>query len=76
MVYLQVLNQEKIELVECLVCQVEVFEWQVCEDVLIGLVNCCVFDEMLVCDFVWLQCSGYLLCLVVFDIDYFKDVND
>ena len=68
-VHLQALNQEKTELAEA-------FERQAREDALTGLANRRAFDETLARDFARSQRSGHPLCLVVLDIDHFKEVND
>ncbi len=75
-VHLQALNQEKTELAERLARQAEAFERQAREDALTGLANRRAFDETLARDFARSQRSGHPLCLVVLDIDHFKDVND
>ena len=75
-VHLQALNQEKTELAERLARQAEAFERQAREDALTGLANRRGFDETLARDFARSQRSGHPLCLVVLDIDHFKDVND
>ncbi|WMJ68532.1 ligand-binding sensor domain-containing diguanylate cyclase [Stenotrophomonas sp. 24(2023)] len=75
-VNLQALNLEKTELAERLARQAEAFERQAREDALTGLANRRAFDEALARDFARSQRSGHPLCLVVLDIDHFKDVND
>ncbi|TPD89499.1 diguanylate cyclase [Stenotrophomonas maltophilia] len=75
-VHLQALNQEKTELAERLARQAEAFERQAREDALTRLANRRGFDEALARDFARAQRSGHPLCLVVLDIDHFKDVND
>ncbi|MBK0026715.1 diguanylate cyclase [Stenotrophomonas sp. S48] len=75
-VHLQALNQEKTELAERLARQAEAFERQAREDALTGLANRRGFDETLARDFARAQRSGHPMCLVVLDIDHFKDVND
>lgn len=69
-------NQEKTELAERLREQAEAFERQAHEDSLTGLPNRRAFDEVLARDFARSQRSGHPLCLVVLDIDHFKNVND
>ncbi len=75
-VNLQALNQEKTELADRLAVQAEQFERQAREDALTGLPNRRAFDEALARDFARSQRSGHPLCLVVLDIDHFKEVND
>ncbi|KAF1016456.1 MAG: Phytochrome-like protein cph2 [Stenotrophomonas maltophilia] len=75
-VNLQALNPEKTELAERLARQAEAFERQACEDALTELANRRAFDEALARDFARSQRNGHPLCLVVLDIDHFKDVND
>jgi len=69
-------NEEKTDLLERLRQQSEAFERQAREDVLTGLPNRRAFDEVLTRDFARSQRSGHPLCLVVLDIDHFKQVND
>ena len=69
-------NREKTELAERLRLQAENFERQAHEDPLTGLPNRRAFDEGLARDFARAQRSGQPLCLVVLDIDHFKNVND
>ncbi len=69
-------NQEKNALAERLREQAEAFERQAHEDALTGLPNRRAFDEGLARDFARSQRSGHPLCLVVLDIDHFKQVND
>jgi len=73
---LQALNEEKTQLAERLAVQAEQFERQAREDALTGLPNRRAFDEALARDFARSQRSGHPLCLVVLDIDHFKEVND
>ncbi len=73
---LQALNEEKTLLAERLAVQAEQFERQAREDALTGLPNRRAFDEALARDFARSQRSGHPLCLVVLDIDHFKEVND
>lgn len=75
-VHLQALNSEKSELLDRLALQSEAFERQAREDALTGLPNRRAFDEALARDFARSQRSGHPLCLVVLDVDHFKDVND
>ncbi len=75
-VNLQALNQEKTELADRLAVQAEAFERQAREDALTGLPNRRAFDEALARDFARSQRSHHPLCLVVLDIDHFKEVND
>ncbi|HAU81887.1 MAG TPA: GGDEF domain-containing protein, partial [Stenotrophomonas sp.] len=75
-VNLQALNQEKTELADRLAVQAEAFERQAREDALTGLPNRRAFDEALARDFARSQRSRHPLCLVVLDIDHFKEVND
>jgi diguanylate cyclase (GGDEF)-like protein len=75
-VNLQALNQEKTELADRLAVQAEAFERQAREDALTGLPNRRAFDEALARDFARSQRSRHPLCLVVLDIDLFKEVND
>lgn len=75
-VNLQALNQEKTELADRLAVQAEQFGRQAREDALTGLPNRRAFDEALARDFARSQRSGHPLCLVVLDIDHFKEVND
>jgi len=75
-VHLQALNMEKSQLVDRLALQSEAFERQAREDALTGLPNRRAFDEALARDFARSQRSGHPLCLVVLDVDHFKDVND
>jgi len=74
--HLQALNAEKTALAERLAVQAEAFERQAREDALTGLANRRAFDEALARDFARSQRSGHPLCLVVLDVDHFKDVND
>lgn len=73
---LQALNEEKTQLAARLAVQAEQFERQAREDALTGLPNRRAFDEALARDFARSQRSGHPLCLVVLDIDHFKEVND
>ncbi len=73
---LQALNEEKTQLADRLKLQSEQFERQAREDALTGLPNRRAFDETLARDFARSQRSGHPLCLVVLDIDHFKEVND
>jgi len=75
-VNLQALNLEKTELADRLAVQAEAFERQAREDALTGLPNRRAFDEALARDFARSQRSHHPLCLVVLDIDHFKEVND
>jgi len=75
-VHLQALNSEKSELVDRLAAQSEAFERQAREDALTGLPNRRAFDETMARDFARSQRSGHPLCLVVLDVDHFKQVND
>jgi diguanylate cyclase (GGDEF)-like protein len=73
---LQALNEEKTRLADRLKLQSEQYERQAREDALTGLPNRRAFDETLARDFARSQRSGHPLCLVVLDIDHFKEVND
>ncbi len=73
---LQALNEEKTQLADRLKLQSEQYERQAREDALTGLPNRRAFDETLARDFARSQRSGHPLCLVVLDIDHFKEVND
>ena len=75
-VHLHAMNMEKTELAERLAVQAEAFERQAREDALTGLPNRRAFDEALARDFARSQRSRHPLCLVVLDIDHFKEVND
>ena len=75
-VHLQALNSEKSDLVDRLALQSEAFERQAREDALTGLPNRRAFDETMARDFARSQRSGHPLCLVVLDVDHFKNVND
>ena len=75
-VHLQALNSEKTELLERLALQSEAFERQAREDALTGLPNRRAFDEALVRDVARARRSGRPLCLVLLDVDHFKEVND
>jgi len=74
--HLQALNVEKTQLVERVAAQAEAFERQAREDALTSLPNRRAFDEAFARDFARSQRSGHPLCLVVLDVDHFKDVND
>ncbi len=74
--HLQALNAEKTQLVGRVAAQAEAFERQAREDALTGLPNRRAFDEALARDFARSQRSGHPLCLVVLDVDHFKEVND
>lgn len=74
--HLQALNEEKTALAERLAVQAEAFERQAREDALTGLANRRAFDEALARDFARSQRSRHPMCLVVLDIDHFKEVND
>ena len=75
-VHLQALNSEKSDLVDRLALQSEAFERQAREDALTGLPNRRAFDETMARDFARSQRSGHPLCLVVLDVEHFKNVND
>lgn len=69
-------NQDKTRLLDRLREQSEAFQRQARQDALTGLPNRRVFDEALAREFSRHQRSGHPLCLVVLDIDHFKNVND
>ena len=74
--HLQQSNQEKSELLEQLRMQSEAFARQARQDSLTGLANRRVFDEALSQEFKRTKRHQHPLCLVLIDIDHFKQVND
>ncbi|CTP84081.1 hypothetical protein XTPLMG730_0672 [Xanthomonas translucens pv. phlei] len=69
-------DADKNQLLAELQCQADAFERQAHEDALTTLPNRRHFDEVLVRDVLRAQRSGNPLCLLVIDIDRFKQSND
>lgn len=69
-------NHEKSRLLAQLQAQSEFFERQAREDVLTGLPNRRAFDDILARDVERGRRHGHPLCLVMLDVDHFKQVND
>lgn len=69
-------NREKTQLLASLKQQSEMFEQQARIDVLTGLANRRAFDEALIKASSQVRRSGLPLCLVLMDIDHFKQIND
>lgn len=68
--------QDKTELAEQLKLQAQMFSRQAREDALTLLANRRAFDEQLSQEYQLARASGRPLCLVLLDLDHFKDVND
>ena len=68
--------QDKTELAEQLKLQAQMFSRQAREDALTTLANRRAFDEQLSQQYQLARDSGRPLCLVLLDLDHFKDVND
>ena len=69
-------NHEKSLLLEQLKLQSEAYERQAHEDALTGLPNRRAFDETLARDIQRGRRHGHPLCLIMLDVDHFKQVND